>query len=48
MTTSPFKPANASIYAPPRDWNIACALQNLRSGVPLTEAQKNILEAGEK
>jgi hypothetical protein len=43
MTTSPFKPTNSEIYAPPRNWDVACALCNLRAGVPLTEAQKALV-----
>lgn len=44
MTTeSPFKPANASIYAPPRNWDLACALCNIRAGVKLTAHQKALL-----
>lgn len=48
MTATPFKPANASIYAPPRNWDVACALCNLRAGVPLTEAQKALVEGVKK
>lgn len=34
------KPRNMETYAAPRDWDKACALQNLRAGVPLTDTQK--------
>lgn len=40
--------AAASIYAPPRNWDVACALCNLRAGVPLTEAQKALAGYMEK
>ncbi|WP_291365330.1 hypothetical protein [Acetobacter sp. UBA5411] len=30
--------------APPRDWGIACARMNLLAGVPLTEAQRKLVE----
>lgn len=38
------KPGNVGTYAPPVDWNVACALQNVRVGVPLTEAQKELVK----
>lgn len=38
------KPGNVETYAPPVDWNVACALQNVRAGVPLTEAQKELVK----
>lgn len=38
------KPGNVETYAAPVDWNVACALQNVRAGVPLTEAQKSMLQ----
>lgn len=38
------KPGNVEIYTAPVDWNVACALQNVRAGVPLTEAQKELLK----
>ena len=34
------KPSNFETYAPPRDWDKACAVQNMRAGVRLTDAQK--------
>ena len=34
------KPGNMETYAAPRDWDKACAIQNLRVGVRLTDAQK--------
>lgn len=34
------KPGNMETYSPPRDWGKACAIQNLRAGVRLTDAQK--------
>lgn len=40
MTTSPFKPGNANIYCQPVDWNVACALTQMRAGVELTPTQK--------
>ena len=38
------KPGNVGTYTAPVDWNVACALQNVRAGVPLTEAQKAMLQ----
>ena len=38
------KPGNVETYTAPVDWNVACALQNVRAGVPLTEAQKSMLQ----
>lgn len=36
--------ANAGIMAPPRDWNVACAVAQARMGVALTEGQREIVE----
>lgn len=36
--------ANAEIMAQPRDWNVACAMAQVRMGVPLTEAQRVLVE----
>ncbi len=33
-------PNNAGVYAPPRNWAVACAATQAKHGVPLTEAQK--------
>jgi hypothetical protein len=44
MIKPPFYPGNSEIYAPPRNWDVACALCNLRAGVPLTEAQKALVK----
>lgn len=38
------KPGNVETYAPPVDWNVACALQNVRFGVSLTEEQKELVK----
>lgn len=38
------KPGNVETYTAPVDWNVACALQNVRAGVPLTEAQKELVK----
>ena len=40
MTENPFKPGNAKIYCQPVDWNVACALTQMRAGVELTPTQK--------
>ena len=40
MTETPFKPGNAKIYCQPVDWNVACALTQMRAGVELTPTQK--------
>lgn len=37
------KPGNVEIYTPPINWDVACALQNVRAGVPLTEAQQELV-----
>lgn len=37
-------PNNAGIYAPPRNWDVACAITQVRAGVALTEAQKENLK----
>ncbi|MFT9115235.1 MAG: hypothetical protein ABF443_14210 [Acetobacter malorum] len=37
-------PSNAEIYAPPQNWEVACAIAQLRAGVALTEGQKVLLE----
>lgn len=34
------KAANFETYAAPRDWDKACALQNLRAGARLTDTQR--------
>lgn len=36
--------ANAEIMAQPRDWNVACAMAQVRMGVPLTETQRALVE----
>lgn len=51
MTSEPTDcrhPNNASIYAPPRNWVVACAATQVKHGVPLTEAQKVAVEAARK
>lgn len=51
MTSEPTDcrhPNNASIYAPPRNWEVACAATQARHGVALTEAQKRVVEAVKK
>lgn len=36
--------SNTEIYAPPRNWEVACAITQLKAGVALTEGQKVMLE----
>lgn len=51
MTSEPTDcrhPNNASIYAPPRNWEVACAATQARCGVALTEAQERVVEAVKK
>lgn len=40
--------STAEIYAPPRNWEVACAITQLRAGVALTEGQEAILERARK
>lgn len=37
-------PNNANVYAPPWNWEVACAITQLKAGVALTEGQKALLE----
>ncbi|NHN93908.1 hypothetical protein [Acetobacter sicerae] len=34
----------AGVNPEPRDWNVACAMAQVRMGVPLTEVQRALVE----
>ena len=36
-------PNNASVFMPPRNWDVACAITQMRAGVELTAHQKAML-----
>ena len=46
--TQPFHPSNAEIYAAPRNWDVACAISQLKAGVALTKRQAELLKPAEK
>ena len=43
-TTDCRHPNNAGVYAPPRNWAVACAATQVKYGVALTEGQKVAVE----
>ena len=45
MTPTEFRhSSNTESYAPPRNWEVACAITQMKAGVVLTEGQEAMLE----